>query len=59
MKISQDVRDYAAAIAVNQLVVSEITASPETEMAKKAQQFRLSGSELYHSADAILKEPEA
>ncbi len=59
MKISQDVRDYAAAIAVNQLAITEISVSPETEMAKKAQQFRLSGSELYHSADTILTEPEA
>ena len=59
MKISQDVRDYAAAIAVNQLAVTHMSASPETEMAKKAQQFRLSGSELYHSADTILTEPEA
>ncbi len=59
MKISQDVRDYAAAIAVNQLAVTDMSVSPQTEMAKKAQQFRLSGSELYHSADAILTEPEA
>lgn len=59
MKISQDVRDYAAAIAENQLAVTDMSASPETEMAKKAQQFRLSGSELYHSADTILTEPEA
>lgn len=54
MKISQDVRDYAASIEVKQLD----TEQQQAEMQKKAQQFRKSGAELYHSTDSQLEEPQ-
>lgn len=54
MKISQDVRDYAASIEVKQLD----TEQQQVEMQKKAQQFRQSGAELYHSSDSQLEEPQ-
>ena len=60
MKISQDVRDYAASIEVKQLD-SELQADvQQAEMQKKAQQFRQSGAELYHTTDKKLtdKKPE-
>ncbi|RVT48198.1 phosphomethylpyrimidine synthase ThiC [Rheinheimera sediminis] len=50
MKISQDVRDYAASIEVKQLD----TEQQQAEMQKKAQQFRESGAELYHGSDKTL-----
>ncbi|EGM75954.1 thiamine biosynthesis protein ThiC [Rheinheimera sp. A13L] len=50
MKISQDVRDYAASIEVKQLD----TEQQQAEMQKKAQQFRQSGAELYHGSDKTL-----
>ena len=54
MKISQDVRDYAASIEVKQLD-SELQAEvQQAEMQKKAQQFRESGAELYHGSDKTL-----
>jgi phosphomethylpyrimidine synthase len=54
MKISQDVRDYAASIEVKQLD----TEQQQAEMQKKAQQFRESGAELYHGSDSKLEEPQ-
>jgi len=54
MKISQDVRDYAVSIEVKQLD----TEQQQAEMQKKAQQFRQSGAELYHSSDSQLEEPQ-
>jgi len=51
MKISQDVRDYAASIEVKQL-----DAEQQAEMQKKAQQFRESGAELYHGSDKTLSD---
>lgn len=54
MKISQDVRDYAASIEVKQLD----TEQQQAEMQKKAQQFRQSGAELYHTTDKTLEEPQ-
>jgi phosphomethylpyrimidine synthase len=54
MKISQDVRDYAASIEVKQLD----TEQQQAEMQKKAQQFRQSGAELYHGSDSKLEEPQ-
>lgn len=54
MKISQDVRDYAASIEVKQLD----TEVQQAEMQKKAQQFRQSGAELYHGSDSQLEEPQ-
>jgi phosphomethylpyrimidine synthase len=54
MKISQDVRDYAASIEVKQLD-AEVQ---QAEMQKKAQQFRESGAELYHGTDSQLEEPQ-
>jgi phosphomethylpyrimidine synthase len=57
MKISQDVRDYAASIEVKQLD----TEQQQAEMQKKAQQFRESGAELYHGSDktlTALEEPQ-
>jgi phosphomethylpyrimidine synthase len=53
MKISQDVRDYAASIEVQQ-IGAELQ---QAEMQKKAQQFRGSGAELYHGTDTQLEEP--
>ncbi|MDR7120680.1 phosphomethylpyrimidine synthase ThiC [Rheinheimera soli] len=50
MKISQDVREYAASIEVKQLD----TEQQQAEMQKKAQQFRQSGAELYHGSDKTL-----
>ena len=50
MKISQDVRDYAASIEVQQID----SAQQQNEMQKKAQQFRQSGAELYHGSDKTL-----
>lgn len=50
MKISQDVRDYAASIEVKQLD----TEQQQAEMQKKAQLFRESGAELYHTTDKKL-----
>src|SRR5690606_21476080 len=52
MKISQDVRDYAASIEVKQLD----TEQQQAEMQKKAQQFRQSGAELYHGSDKTLSD---
>jgi phosphomethylpyrimidine synthase len=54
MKISQDVREYAASIEVKQLD----TEQQQAEMQKKAQQFRESGAELYHGSDSQLEEPQ-
>lgn len=54
MKISQDVRDYAASIEVKQLDAAQ----QQAEMQKKAQQFRQSGAELYHGSDSQLEEPQ-
>jgi len=47
MKISQDVRDYAEKIAVQQL-------DAEQDMQTKARQFRQHGAALYHKADTEL-----
>ena len=54
MKISQDVRDYAASIEIKQLDAAQ----QQAEMQKKAQQFRQSGAELYHGTDTKLEEPQ-
>jgi phosphomethylpyrimidine synthase len=48
------VRDYAVSIEVKQLD----TEQQQAEMQKKAQQFRQSGAELYHSSDSQLEEPQ-
>lgn len=54
MKISQDVRDYAASIEVKQLDSALQAEVQQAEMQKKAQQFRESGAELYHGLDKTL-----
>ena len=53
IKISQDVRDYAASIEIKQLD----TEQQQAEMQKKARQFRASGAELYHGSDKTLSDP--
>lgn len=58
MKISQDVRDYAASIEVQQIDPELQQNTLHTEMQKKAQQFRQSGAELYHGSDSQLEEPQ-
>lgn len=58
MKISQDVRDYAASIEVQQIAPELQQNTLHTEMQKKAQQFRQSGAELYHTTDKTLEEPQ-
>ncbi|WP_261389207.1 phosphomethylpyrimidine synthase ThiC [Ferrimonas balearica] len=47
MKITQEVRDYAAAHPESLIEVAEVTDSAEAGMAAKAQEFRDSGAELY------------
>lgn len=58
MKISQDVRDYAASIEVQQIDPELQQNTLHTEMQKKAQQFRQSGAELYHGSGSQLEEPQ-
>ncbi|MCR6652853.1 MAG: phosphomethylpyrimidine synthase ThiC [Cellvibrionaceae bacterium] len=48
MKITQEVRDYAAAQGVEVKAETVTLVDVQAEMAAKAQEFRASGSEIYH-----------
>lgn len=52
MKITQEVRDYAADLEAKNIKIGELDSqvNPDAGMAEKSAEFREKGSEIYHQA---------